>query len=67
MRPDRCCKVIVATTILHNICEMRGVPLPRGEMPNVDNPDEDNNPPLPGLENDGQVVRAHIVREYFWN
>ena len=40
-----CLRVIVASAVLHNICQLNGVPLPPDAPPNHgDNPDDDNNP-----------------------
>ncbi|XP_064631620.1 putative nuclease HARBI1 [Lineus longissimus] len=35
LRPERCCRIIVATAVLHNICEERGVPVPPAQAPSV--------------------------------
>ena len=68
LRPSRCIRVIIATAMLHNICQDRGVPLPPGVPENrADNPDIDTNPPLPDsdLNNAGRLARDALVRGHF--
>ena len=61
-----CLRVIVATTVLHNICQLNGVPLPPDAPPNHgDNPDNDNNHPPRNLQHDGQRARDAIIRGHF--
>ncbi|XP_064631152.1 putative nuclease HARBI1 [Lineus longissimus] len=64
--PDRCCKVIIACAVLHNICEEHGLPIPEDVRVNDDNPDEDVNPPIMPDDVNGERVRAGIVRDHFW-
>ncbi|XP_064650925.1 putative nuclease HARBI1 [Lineus longissimus] len=68
LRPERCCRVIIATAVLHNICEEHGIPLPPGVQPMIgNNPDLDDNRPVMADDADGTVARARIIREHFWN
>ena len=68
LRPSRCIRVMVATAMLHNICQDHGVPLPDDaqDLPD-ENPDEDivhveaARPENP----DGRRVRDAIVRGHF--
>ena len=67
LAPDRCVNVIVATAVLHNICEEQGIPLPP-DVPNqrVDNPDDDVNPPINNvLPNDGRLARDALIMGHF--
>jgi hypothetical protein len=67
LKPEKCCKVVVATAVLHNICQERGVPLPDDVELNNEDADDDGVNSLP--EDDGEpdeTVRAAVIREHFW-
>ena len=68
LRPHKCIKVLVATAILHNICEEHGVPLPADVPANLnDNPDDDVNPPLDDANapKEGRRVRYVLINGHF--
>lgn len=69
LKPNRCIAVIVATAILHNICQEHGVPLPEDAPPNrMENPDADNNPPINDVgdaPNEGRLARDALIRGHF--
>ena len=61
--PERCCRDIIATAILHNICITRRIPLPEDQ---VELDDEDENEVYNGpIERGGLQGRAHLVQSYF--
>lgn len=55
--------------MLHNFLEERGVPLPDDVPVPLDvNPDNDVNPPLRRADDEnGETIRAAVVRDHFWN
>ncbi|XP_064624213.1 BTB/POZ domain-containing protein 7-like isoform X2 [Lineus longissimus] len=68
--PRKCCQVIVATAVLHNICEERGIPPPPGERMNDEDIQRENvnrgHLPRRAEDEDGERARAAVIRENFW-
>ncbi|XP_064651672.1 putative nuclease HARBI1 [Lineus longissimus] len=67
LKPHLCCKVIVATAVLHNICEEHGVPVPPDEPVNDEDAQNlyDDEPLGDEDDRDGQRWRAALIREQF--
>jgi hypothetical protein len=61
--PDKCCRIIIATAILHNICISRRIPLLEELEPEA----EDDGVVYDGLDVDGIRGRARVVEQYFRN
>jgi len=67
LTPARCVKVIIATAVLHNMCQEQGIPLPP-DAPNrrMDDPDDDYNPPPnDNVLNDGRATRDALIQGHF--
>ncbi|XP_064630742.1 putative nuclease HARBI1 [Lineus longissimus] len=70
LSPEKCCSVIIATSVLHNICENHGLPVPNDPPANVDNPDDDvNNRPILDVDVEERDVgeRARLIDQHFRN
>ncbi len=62
--PERCAKVIGATMILHNMCELNGIPI-LGEDVNVNEPQAVDLPEVVNQLAEGQQMRNRLVRGHF--
>ncbi|XP_071160779.1 putative nuclease HARBI1 [Mytilus edulis] len=64
--PVRCCDIIVAVVVLHNMCINNRIPLPPGN----DNPRDQGNidgQQYVGNQNDGAVIRTRLINNRFNN
>ncbi|CAC5370085.1 unnamed protein product [Mytilus coruscus] len=58
-------KAIVATGVLHNICEKKGIPLPNEELINTDYEGNDEMYDNGEIVEDGEVFQSRLMRERF--
>ena len=60
-----CIQAILATGVLHNICEDDGIPIPEGDLINVEI--DDNVEEMYGNDQgvDGEAFRSRLIRERF--
>ena len=64
LAPDRCCKVILACFMLHNICVRNKIPIEDNRNEEDEGQvDEDNI--YQGAQNDGHDVRSNLIRNRF--
>lgn len=62
-RPSRCCKIILATAVLHNMCICDKTQLPEdGVIPGSDNDQVCHEPPS---SESGTAVRQQLIRDVF--
>ena len=62
--PQKVCKIVVASCIIHNIAIRHGMPLEAPE--DVEPPDNNNDPPYVANEMaEGRHLRQNIIRRYF--
>jgi hypothetical protein len=71
LTPERCLRIVVATAILHNICQNNRIPLPPDVNENADRINDENddlNPPLNNHQpEDGRRYRDAFIRGHFGN
>jgi hypothetical protein len=68
LSPERCCRIVVATAVLHNICEEQGIPLPPNAREIAEEHhmmNDDLNPPPMDQVNDGRRYRDAFIRGHF--
>ncbi|CAC5375581.1 unnamed protein product [Mytilus coruscus] len=58
-------KAIVATGVLHNICEKKGTPLPNEDLINTEYEGNDEMYDNDDFVQDGEVFRSRLIRERF--
>ncbi len=61
LHPIKCCRIIAATAILHNIAKQRNLPDFEDEIDNEDQPD----PVQPEDDHDDNLTRDRLVQQYF--
>jgi len=58
-------KAIIATGVLHNICEDRGIPVPEGDFDQDEDHDDLNEACDNHHAEEGETCRARLIRERF--
>lgn len=64
--PRKCCDIVIAVIVLHNMCVMNGIPLPPGNENPRDHGHIDRQPYI-GNVNDGAAVRNRLINGRFSN
>jgi hypothetical protein len=64
--PRKCCDIVIAVIVLHNMCVMNGIPLPPGNETPRDHGHIDRQPYI-GNVNDGAAVRNRLINGRFSN
>ena len=64
MTPEKCCKIIVAWAILHNMCRGAGVPDPDLESEDATFADDESASEIPKSSNNVKAFRGNEVRRF---
>ena len=64
--PRKCCDIVIAVIVLHNMCVMNGIPLPPGNENPRDHGHIDRQPYIRNV-NDGAAVRNRLINGRFSN